>query len=164
MTDPKEQLHEVIAHFDDAILITRTPDDRLHGRPMVIAEASSDGGLWFVTSVDSGKVDELQQDPRASVTMQGGGRYLAASGQARVVRDRERVERLWKLAWKAWFPQGKDDPSLVLIHLATERAEYWDRSGTKGLAHVFELAKAVARGRRADPGDRDSQHGDVKLS
>ena len=163
MTSPEQQLHEVIAHFDDAMLITRTRDDRLHARPMAIAEAEEDGGLWFVTAVDSGKVDELLHDSRAAVTMQGGKRYLGASGKARVVRDRERVERLWKPAWKAWFPEGKDDPSLVLIHLATDRAEYWDNSGTKGLAYVFEMAKAVAQGRRAGPGVRDSQHGDVKL-
>lgn len=163
MTDPKEHLHDVITHFDEAMLITRTREDGLHARPMVIAHAEGDGSLWFVTPVDSGKVDEMLEDPRTSVTMQGGGRYLAASGQAQIVRDPAQIARLWKPTWKPWFPEGKDDPSLVLIHLATERAEYWDRAGAKGIAYVFEAAKAMAQGRRAGQGDRDSQHGDVRL-
>jgi hypothetical protein len=62
--------------------------------------------------------------------------------------DVYRSRLLWQAAWKAWFPEGAGDPSLVLIEIDPERAEYWDRTGTRRLEFMWEAGKAIATGRR----------------
>jgi general stress protein 26 len=78
-----------------------------------------------------------------------------------VVRDPALIDRLWKEAWKVWFPRGKSDPSIALLRFDAERGEFWDNSGLQGLSYVFEAAKAYVRGERphVDP----DQHGQVRL-
>ena len=44
-----------------------------------------------------------------------------------------------------FFPQGKDDPDLVLIRVEIERAEYWDGPGTIA-GKIFSLAAAAITG------------------
>ncbi len=36
------------------------------------------------------------------------------------------MEELWRPAYRAWFPQGLDDPPLALLKMDVEQAEYWD--------------------------------------
>ena len=43
------------------------------------------------------------------------------------------------------FPQGKDDPNLVLIRVGIERAEYWDGPGTL-VGKMLYLAAAAITG------------------
>lgn len=142
----KQTLHEILEHFDTAMLVTRSSDGVLRARPMAIARAEGDADLWFFTSVDSAKVDELLGDAHCAAVMQGSLRYLSLSGRAELVRDRERIDALWKRAYEAWFDHGKDDPSLALIHFMAEEGEYWDSSGAKGLRYALEVARALWRG------------------
>ena len=62
------------------------------------------------------------------------------------MRDRALIERLWKPAWKVWFPQGRDDPSITLLKFDAEQGEYWDDSGLHGLKYLFDAATAMAAG------------------
>lgn len=162
MTQVLEEFREVLGHFDDAMLTTRAADGSLHGRPMTIARAETNGDLWFVTRDDSGKVDEVLADPRVAAVMEGDGRFLSVSGRAEVVRDPRLVEDLWRDHWKAWFPKGQDDPALALLHLKAEEAEYWDNHGMKGLKYLLQSARARLEGEPMDAGDR-TQHAKVRL-
>lgn len=157
----KQQFLNLCKGFDQAMLITRAANDSLQARPMFIASLEDDGQLWFATDSDSGKVGEILAHPEVCVTMSGGDDYVAISGHARIVRDRPKVEQLWKETWKVWFPGGANDPNLVLIHLLADEGEYWSRSGTNRISYAFEAAKAYLKGER--PQIDDSQHGHVKL-
>ena len=161
MKETKSHLFDVLEHFDTAMLCTRQPDGTLRARPMAVAEAQRNGDLWFVTSVETGKIDEVLNDSGVVAAFQSKTRYLSISGRAEIVGDETLIARLWQEAWREWFPQGKDDPRLVLIHVRATEAEYWDRSGAKGLRHVFDAAKAALKGERAD--GRDEEHGRVML-
>lgn len=162
-TQPGRQAHlfEVVKEFETAMLVTRTPEGRLRARPMALAEARSDGELYFVTGADSPKVHELEADPQVNVTFQGKTRYASISGVARVVRDRALLDRLWRESWKVWFPQGKDDPSLCLLAVRPEEGEYWDHFGVKGLRLLVEAARAYVQGRT--PTLDQDQHAKVAL-
>lgn len=141
-----ERFEDVLQRFDHAMLVSVAEDGSLHARPMAIAER--DGPmLRFATSSKSTKAAEITMRPGVAVVMQGGGAYLAISGTARLVEDRDRNRLLWQDAWRPWFPDGPDDPSLVLIEVDPERAEYWDRTGVRGLEFLWEAGKAIATGR-----------------
>jgi general stress protein 26 len=155
-----QRLQELLEGFDEAMLVTHTPDGRMRARPMALAEARENGVLYFATAVDSPKVEELLADPRVAVCLHEGRRYVSITGTARVTDNRALIERLWSEAWKLWFPQGKDDPALCLLEIEPEEAEYWDQSGVKGLRYLFQAARAYVSGERMS--SEAAEHGKVR--
>ncbi|MBY0513390.1 MAG: pyridoxamine 5'-phosphate oxidase family protein [Gemmataceae bacterium] len=162
-TSPDVKLHELLEEFGLAMLVTRTPDGQLRGRPMALAEAEPGGTLWFATDRNSTKVDELARDGHVAVTMQSKTRFVSLSGTAATVDDRGKLSRLWKAEWKVWFPGGKDDPNIVLLRVDGSGGEYWDNSGTSGLKYLIEAGKALVTGTRPDVGEDPKVHGKVTL-
>lgn len=160
----EKTFREVLEHFENAMLVTRSSDGFLRGRPMAIAHSEKDGDLWFFTSIESGKVDEILSDPRCSAVMQGMVRYLSLSGRAELVQDRKKIDEYWKPQYDAWFHGGKEDPNLVLLHFVAEDGEYWDSSGTKGLRYMFEVAKALVSGGTVDVSKLPTNNARVNLS
>lgn len=147
--DTKTKLVEVLRTFDDLMVATMAENGTIHARPMAVADIDAEGNLWFATMEQSEKTDEAQVDARALVTGQSKGAYVSLSGTVEVRHDRERIEALWKDSWKAWFPEGKDDPDLVLMCVRPEIGEYWDQRGAKGVRYLFETARAIVQGDRA---------------
>lgn len=142
----KEHFYELLKGFDNAMLITQDQDHHLRARPMAIAAIEEDGHLWFATSIDSPKVDEITADSHVNVCLQGSSKFLSVSGRARIVRDRSKIEALWREAWKVWFPQGKETPDLALLDVQADEGEYWDSEGVNKLKFLFESVKAYATG------------------
>lgn len=162
-TSPQVKLREMLEAFGVAMLVTRTPEGELRGRPMALAEVEPGGTLWFATGRRSGKVDELANDGHVAVTMQSGAKFVSLSGRATTVDDRARIERLWKVEWKVWFPGGKDDPDLVLLRVDGSNGEYWDNSGTSGLKYLIEAGKSLLTGSKPDVGEDPAVHAKVGL-
>lgn len=160
--DVKQRLIDGLKKFDNVMVTTRAENGTMHCRPMAVAEVDERGVVWFVTSKDSAKTHEASEDSRAGVTGQASGIYVSLSGRLDVVNDPDRVRSLWKEAWKVWFPEGKDDPSICLMRLTTEIGEYWDNRGANGVRYLFEAAKALLDGRPASPND-PKQHAKVAL-
>ena len=81
--DQKKKLIDILKDFDSAMLVTQRAEGTLRGRPMQIAELQEDGSIYFITALDSPKVDELTQKPEVAVTMQGKMKWASVSGRAR---------------------------------------------------------------------------------
>jgi len=146
IVDKMKKLLDLMTEFNTAMLVTKAFGDRLDGRPMAIAKIDEDGGLWFVTNRHSGKVAEISAATEVCVTMQGDNRFVSISGNASIVDDRLMVERLWQEAWRPWFPQGGDDPSIILLHAIPVAGEYWDNSGLTGWRYFTNQGIAYFRG------------------
>jgi general stress protein 26 len=150
------QLNELIKDICIAMLTTQTPEGTLRGRPMATQETPFDGVLWFFTSADSPKVDEIEDEHQVhlSYASPDDNRYVSVSGRATVVRDRAKSQELWTPAMKAWFPDGLNDPDLALLRVQVEGAEYWD-SPSSTMVHIVGLVKAVSTGQRYQPGENE---------
>ncbi len=151
--DKREHLISLFEDVETVMLVTQSIDGQLRGRPMGLAEVRPDGTIYFNTSMDSGKVPEIAANPNVAVILQQKTRWASISGRAEVVRDAQLTDRLWRESWRVWFPEGKNDPMLCLIHLEPTSGEYWDSSGAKGISFVIEAAKAYLGGR--EPETRD---------
>jgi general stress protein 26 len=160
-TNPHEQLYDLVKDFRTAMLVTKGTGGKLHARPMSVAELRPDADAYFATSIDSPKIAEIEADPDAMITFQDGSKFAFISGTARVVRDRALIDRLWSDVWRAWFPGGKDDPSLCLLKIEAREGEYWDNSGLKGVRYLFEGVKAILQGEKHDA--HADQHAKVQL-
>lgn len=156
-----KEFREVLRNFDAAMLVTRR-DQELRSRPMAIAESTSDGRIWFVTSVDSAKLDEITENPQVNVAMQAHRKFLSVSGTTRATRDPGKIDELWNDSLGVWFEQGRNDPELILLEVVPSYAEYWDRSGFEAVKFMFAAAKSAVTGEPLDEDDAGA-HGKVRF-
>ncbi|HEY9745239.1 MAG TPA: pyridoxamine 5'-phosphate oxidase family protein, partial [Oculatellaceae cyanobacterium] len=141
------KLHQLLKHFDTAILVTHGGGNSLHARPMAIAQVEDNCDLWFITAADTPKIHEIQTNDRVLVTFQERDtRFITLSGRAEIVQDQRKIDELWREMFKIWFPGGKNDPNLMLIRVRTEEGEYWDNAGVKRVAFVMDALRAYVSG------------------
>lgn len=145
---------EMIKDIRVAQLTTVEEDGSLRSRPMATQDVDFDGTLWFFTQIQSPKVGELRAQDHVNVSYANTDkdRFVSLSGRASVVRDRAKIEELWRPVLKAWFPEGKDDPQIALIRVDVDHAEYWD-SPSSTMVKIVGFMKAVATGETYAPGE-----------
>jgi general stress protein 26 len=156
-----EQLYELIDGIEIAMLTSRRPDGSLVSRPMQTQARRAGTDLWFMTSVDSGKIDELIADPQVNLGYykDGSREYVSVSGRARVTQDKALIHQLYKPDWKAWLGDeggarngGPDDPRIALIEVEADSAHYLKATKPR-LLTLFSVAKAVVTGDPPKAGD-----------
>jgi general stress protein 26 len=140
---------ELIKDINIAMLTTEAEDGLLHSRPMATQKSEFDGTLWFFTGLSTGKVSEIDWNPEVNLSYAEpkDTRFVSVSGSAEIVDDRAKMQELWSDIYKAWFPQGLDDPDLCLMKVEISFAEYWDVPSGK-MVQVFGFLKALATGER----------------
>lgn len=138
-----ERLKQELKTFRHAMLVTQRGAGELRSRPMQLAGFDDGGHLWFISSIDSGKVEELTQHSSVNVALQDTNRFISISGVVRVTRDREALSKYWEESQRVWFEQGRNDPELVLLEVIPTYAEYWDRSGLSGFKFLLSEARAI---------------------
>ncbi|GAC1366491.1 MAG: pyridoxamine 5'-phosphate oxidase family protein [Ktedonobacteraceae bacterium] len=157
----KQQLSEKIKDIRIAMMTTVEPDGNLYSRPMAtqdLKDIEFDGDLWFFTHTSAPKVEQVQQHRQVNLSYAkpDANLYVTVSGTAQLVHDREKIKQTWKPFYKAWFPNGEDDPDLALLKVHVESAEYWD--APTGKAGLFaNIIKAMASNAEEPVGE------DVKL-
>ena len=158
--DHMQEFVEILDSFDHAMLVTQR-DSELRSRPMAIADRTRDGRVWFITSVDSAKLQEITDYPDVNVAMQAGSTFLSISGTVRATRDPDKINELWNDIQELWFPEGRNDPTLILLEVVPTFAEYWDRSGVEAVKFMFDAAKSMATGRTL--GDDEGKHAKLRF-
>ncbi len=142
------KIAELIKDIQMAMLTTVATDGRLHSRPMATQKAPFDGELLFLTADDSGKVHEIEQEAEVALTyVDPKHTFLTLSGRASITNDRALIEKLWNPTYKAWFPEGKEDPSIRVLRVDVEQAEYWEAPANALVRNVKILARAVTGGK-----------------
>ena len=142
-------LVSMLRDFAEATLVTRSRGGSLHGRPMSIARVDHSVTLWFITSIASAKVDEVADDARAMVSLQSSSRFVCLNGNAELVFDPQQIRALWRDTYALWF-DGELDPDLVLVRFQAFDAEYWDKSGVRGLKQALQAARAYVTGHKLE--------------
>lgn len=156
-----KKLNQLLKRFDAAGLITHGSGNKLHGRPMAIAQVEDNCDLWFITAADTVKLHEIDTNNHVLVTFQDKDtRFVSLCGQAEIVRDQQKIDELWREMFKLWFPGGKTDPNLMLIHVRTDQGEYWDNGGANRIAFVMDALRAYA-GKQVMSTGEGSRHGRV---
>jgi general stress protein 26 len=136
------KLRKLIEEIAVAMVVTVAPEGTLRSRPMLTRPAEDEGELWFYTSDESGAIHDLADEHAVNVSYADPqrDRYVSVTGQASVVTDREKIEELWDPVLTRYFPEGLEEPHLVLLRVRVEFAEYWDGSSSK-MVPVQQAAK-----------------------
>ena len=145
----RTKVMEMVKTLSIAMLSTRGTDGKFHSRPMAASDAEFSGTLYFLTDVGSGKTHDLERDPETIVTFSDRHtqQYVAIRGRGSITTDRSAIRDHWTAAAKAWFPKGVDDPSIALIKVDVEDAEYWDAPSGK-MVVLYAYAKAAITGQK----------------
>lgn len=154
-THDLEKLRELINDIDFCMLTTIDQRGDLHSRPMSSnGDIDENGELWFFTGAFSHKVTEIKDSPRVNVSFADplNQNYVSITGRARLIRDREKIDELWRPEFRTWFPEGKDDPNLALLRIKVQKAEYWD-SPASSVSFVLDFVSALVTGEEPDAGE-----------
>ena len=165
-----EDLYGLIDGIEIAMFTTRRPDGHLVSRPMATQTLAEGTDLWFVTDIESNKLDELGFDPQVNLAYYRGRtrEWVSVSGTAMVSQDRIAVHELYRPDWKAWFGDeggqrngGPDDPRLALILVEVHSVTYMKVDKPKPVV-LFELVKGMVTGTPPNLGkEREVSGGDV---
>lgn len=155
-----DDLYGLVEKIETAMLTTRRPDGRLVSRPMATQKRDAIADLWFVTDIESNKLDELEHDPNVNLGYfdTRSWEWVSVSGTARISTDRASIRSLYQPDWKAWFGKiddvrdgGPDDPRLALILVDAETVIYMKREKSTPIV-LFEVAKGMLTGSKPDVG------------
>jgi general stress protein 26 len=152
-TEAKQKLWSMMKGINFAMLTTED-GGRLRARPMVAAQDSFDGTLWFFTRASSHKVEEVGSEQHVGVTYAdpSAQNYVSLSGRATLIRDKATIQARWAEPMRTWFPKGMDDSDIALLKVEVEAAEYWD-APSSSMVQAYGYLKARLTGERPDPGE-----------
>ncbi len=144
-TNPEmEKVAQLVEEIKFAMMTTHEHDGTLRSRPMSTLQLDSSGCLWFFTGASSSKIVDVNEEAHINLAYARTDKqdYLSIAGIAEVVRDRQKMQQLWTPWIKPWFPDGLDDPDLVLLKVTIVEADYWDAPGS-AVKRLYGLAKGM---------------------
>lgn len=147
-----DRVWEVVSKAGICMLVTQFPEG-LRARPMEARADREAEAIWFFTDRRGLKDDEVERWPAVCLTFVYPDEkvYLSLTGEASVCRDQEKARDLWNKKQEAWW-DGPDDPNLLLMRVALDRAEMWDGPADSAMA-AFEFAKARITGDKPNLGE-----------
>lgn len=154
------ELKDKIKSIRFAMLTTIDDHGHLISRPMTNQEMDDEGNLWFYTSTNTDLWMNIAANPQVNLSFAEPEDhvYVSVSGRAERVVERDLIKAKWNAAVQAWYPNGPNDPHVVMIRVVSDTAEYWDASSSS-MVQLFNMAKAVLTGTTPEEGD----HGRLKL-
>jgi general stress protein 26 len=151
-----EKIAKLIDKARVAHVTTQTTDGRLVSRPLAVLDRPFDGELYFLTPDPSSKTDEVRANDQVNVALQvGNDGFLSIAGTASLSKDQQIIDELWNRYAEAWFEQGRDDPSVALLRVTADSAEYWTVDDPKAVV-LLKYAKAIVTREQPDIAENKS--------
>ncbi|HEY5744581.1 MAG TPA: pyridoxamine 5'-phosphate oxidase family protein [Chryseolinea sp.] len=117
-------------------------------RPMSHVDVDDSGNVWFFTSVDPEKMEQLKKHPAIQLTYscESESTYLHISGAAHLSTNKGKMKELFNPYVKAWFPRGLDDPEIALLVVRPLEVEYWVSDEKKVLQNQWLMGREETAG------------------
>ena len=108
--------------------------------------------IYFLTDVAHHKDEEIRSTPNVCLAFAdtGAQKYVSVTGRATVMNDRAKIKELWSTPARAWWDSA-DDPSIRVLKVIPQDAQYWDSPGT--VMSYVKMIAAVVSDTRPDVGD-----------
>ena len=157
--DAIDKLKELIKSESICHFCTNLAKQPISSRPMSTQKVDDEGNIWFMSSIKSGKNEEIEKNNSVQLFYSNPSNYefLSVFGKASIHTDREKIYELWSPFAKAWFEDGKDDVDISLIKVEPEESYYWDTKSNKMISMIKMLA-AMVTGSAPDDGVEGKLH------
>ncbi|WP_312676297.1 pyridoxamine 5'-phosphate oxidase family protein [Microbacterium sp.] len=158
-TEAAARVKELVEDIDFTMLTTADAAGNLVSRPMSTREMDENGDIWFFTSDDTKKVDEVEADHDVGLSYLDakGMRFVSVAGTARVVHDRAKMEQLYTSSLDIWFEDGLETPGIALLKVTPHETEFWEPAHGKIVMAAGMLKALVTR----DTPDDTMRHGKI---
>ncbi|MCW1923656.1 pyridoxamine 5'-phosphate oxidase family protein [Luteolibacter arcticus] len=145
--DAVAKIQEIVGKAPNCFFSTMAPNGTTDTRPMNVRQVDETGNLWFLSSHDSLKNEELGALPLVELYFQGSTHsdFMHLKGRATISRDRAKIEELWEPVIRTWFTEGKDDPRITVIKVEPTEGYYWDTKHGNAIAGIKMLIGAAIR-------------------
>lgn len=129
-------------------------------RPMGVQEVDDEGNVWFLSSIDSHKNQEIAINPNVTLHFQSSAHsdFLVLKGIATASRDQSKIKELWQPLFKTWFTEGENDPRISVVKVTPTEGYYWDTKHGFAVAGIKMVIGALT-GKTLD----DSIEGKVRI-
>ena len=154
------ELGELIGDIEVAMLTTHAEDGSLVSRPLQTLKLDAQGELIFFTAANSHKIAELTDDADANLAYAHPGehRYVSVRGRARMDRNDDTIDELWSIGQKVFFPDGRNDPNLMVLRIRVRDAVYWETADNV-VARAFDFARGLLDDKPSDLGEQGRLEG-----
>ena len=152
------------------MMTTRRPDGHLVSRAMANQKRAPGADLWFVTSKETHKVEELEDEPlREPLVLQGPHARVGVGvgGREDLAGPRDHPQALGR-GLEGVVRQGTatrrhgtaDDPRIVLIGVDVQSAVFFEMDKPQPVV-LFELVKGWVTGKEPDLGKMHQVRGNA---
>lgn len=153
--DPREIVEKIMKDTRIAVLTYTDAQGRLVSTPMGTQDFEDASVVWFITGLDTDKVDAIRANPQVNVSYSSDDGWVSYSGAATPTKDKAKLDELWDASASAFMDTDKDDPRSGLLEVHGQTAEYWSSDGAVKTA--LEFAKGlVSKGDEPDMGNNDT--------
>ncbi len=122
------ELSEKMKDLDICMLSSQSEDGLINARPMSNnGDVEYDGNSFFFSYEDAHVVKEIEGNNHVSLSFNGKDKlFIAVLGEAKLIHDKEEMEKHWVEDLEKWFEDGLDTPGLVMIHAKASKIRYWE--------------------------------------
>ena len=126
--DGIKRLRRLTKDIKFCMLTTVDETGVLRSRPMTIQQMEVNGDIWMLIGKNTGAAAAVAHNDyvNASFANNCGDVAVSVYGRAKLLVDRKKMDELWEPIHQIRFPQGIDDPNLLLLKIEVESAEHWD--------------------------------------
>ena len=154
----EDRMWKAIEHGQHTGMLSISGDGH-HFQPMTAFVERETNSMWFFVKKDSDLAEAAGAGGgHASFIFQSRDLWACIDGELTVQHDPARIDKYWNIHVAAWYPDGKDDPSLTLLRLDCAEAGVWITEGGP-VKYAFEVAKANATKTTPNIGE----HRDINL-
>ena len=148
-----DKIKELIEATAICLFATKLTQVPISARPMSTSQVDDQGHIWFFSKNDSDKNLHIEEDDQVQLfySNNSSSEYLSLYGHAEILHDRSKIEELWSPIVKAWFTEGKDDPSITLLKITPKEGYYWDTKNGKVIS-LIKIALSAASGKNTNIG------------
>jgi general stress protein 26 len=156
MSDTTADIDRVWTLINDipvAMVVTHDGQGQhMRARPMAMRPAREAGAIYFLTDVDAPKAEEIRRNETICLALADNKsqKYVAITGDAEIIDDRDRVKEIWSIYDKAFWPD-KNDPRIRILRVTPKSAEFWEGAGA--VVTAVKLVAAIATGERMNLGE-----------
>ena len=149
----REEFWETFA--DSPFVMIALESDHRHAIPMrAQLDKDANSAIWFYTSRDN----RLARGGPAMMQFvaKGHDMFACISGTLSEETSEERKDKHWSNAVEAWYEQGRQDPSLLMLRMDLHDAEVWEAD--PGVVGMFKMMTGMTM-----KGDEMGDHAKVAL-
>ena len=130
--EKQKKMRDVIEEIKTCMFTTTDEQCTVFSRPMFTVKIDNEYRLWFFVNEQSEKMQDITDGSQVTLVYAHPGKntYMNVYGTCRLEHDKNKMKELWTPAFKSWFPEGIDQPSVCLLQVSIQEAHYWDNSSS----------------------------------